>query len=111
MYLRPASRLTSLRDKYYLEPENPIYGPQIVPTSNTEIYCYCIMILNFLYGRDVHFISPRGINRYLRYLKYIGIDRELIAMLKRIYTQRENINPIDLIDSLYECDETNCIAY
>lgn len=49
-YLNPFS-LASQVEKYNPDISNITY---ITPSKNTEIYCYCVMILNFLLSYNIN---------------------------------------------------------
>ena len=71
-----------------------------VPDENTDLYCYIIVILNFLYGDNVANFTIEEFYAYLEYLQSIGIDLELLSYFERIATCSENENPYELLDSL-----------
>lgn len=72
----------------------------VIPNSDSDLYCYIIMLLNFLYGENVNKFSPDEFYEYLNYLNYLGITKELIDAFQAILQERENINPLGLLDSL-----------
>lgn len=71
-----------------------------VPDENTDLYCYIIVILNFLYGDNISNFTLQEFYDYLEYLQKIGIDRELLSYFEKIATCSENENPYELLDSL-----------
>lgn len=75
-------------------------GGFILPSDDTEIYCYIIIILNFLYGGNVNSMSVDEIYLYLNYLEDIGVDLELINMFNNIVVNNKNVNPYPLLDSV-----------
>ena len=75
----------------------------IIPDSNTELYCYCITILNYLYGCRIESIGSIGIEKYFEYLNYleaIGINKELIEIFSKLVSNCRNENPLNYLDSL-----------
>lgn len=76
------------------------YYDLVVPDKNTDIYCYYMMILNFLYKGDVCNLSLEEYYDYLYYLEKIGISKEFTEGCRRIYYNADNINPSDYVNSL-----------
>ena len=111
MYLRPASRLTEYENKYKLESSNDLYDRQIIPNKHTEIYCYSIMILNFLYGDYIAFMAPDDFKRYLDYLATLDYNPNLLDAFSKLYSNESNINPVSYLDDLHEDARTNAKFY
>ena len=77
------------------------FGGSIIPTHNTDLYCYTIIILNLLYGNNVvHRFSIDNYKAYIEYLKANGLCKELEDIFLNIYTENDNINPIYYLDNL-----------
>ena len=81
-YLTEKAIIGSIRK--YKHEENPICGGYFEPSEDTEIYCYIMVILNTLYGGDVHKLSIPEFYNYLEYLYTIGVDRELLTQFEKI---------------------------
>lgn len=92
--------LNNVNDKYKLAEENQ--SGYIKADQNTDIYCYIIMILNYLYGENINNVSIEDFYLYLNYLEDIGISEKLILYFSRIVINKENKNPFELLDSLDE---------
>ena len=60
-----------------------------IPDENTDLYCYIIVILNFLYGDNIQNFTLQEFYDYLEYLQYIGIDKELLSYFEKIATCSE----------------------
>ena len=71
-----------------------------IPDENTDLYCYIIVILNFLYGDNIGNFTLQEFYDYLEYLQKIGIDKELLLYFEKIATCSENENPYELLDCL-----------
>ena len=71
-----------------------------VPDRNTDLYCYIMVILNFLYGNNIQNFTLQDFYDYLEYLQYIGVNQELLTYFEKIATCSENENPYELLDSL-----------
>lgn len=99
-YLSPNSLLSkSDNSKYKFDKSNPFFASYIVD-KNTDIYCYSIVILNYLYNGKINGISMKEFYDFLTYMNDIGMDRELINSFDRLFGAGDNINPCDYIDTL-----------
>lgn len=105
-YLTPLSLLTKVKGKYQFNKE-PYLG-YVTADEQSDLYCYTIMILNYLLGEDADDFSLEEFYEYLNYLDYIGVDRELIDVFSKIVTNQQNENPMPYLDSL--TDENICRA-
>ena len=72
----------------------------LIPNEQTDLYCYHMMILNFLYGGNVASLSQDEFYYYLDYLNKIGTKDEFIESCLRLYINQENINPKDYVEDL-----------
>ena len=106
-----------------------INGPgYITPDENTDLFCYCIMILNYLKGSNINNVPNSSIIKhqsnisrltkeeidalpyeerltleyyeYLNYLEAIGINKELLDCFNRLLGNSHNENPVNYLDSL-----------
>lgn len=68
--------------------------------ENTDLYCYIIIILNYLYNGKINNVEIDEFYRFINYLNDIGVNKELLKCFERILTNGNNINPCDYIDSL-----------
>ena len=102
-YLSPTTLISYNNKKYPIN--NSIYSTGYVnATKNSDLFCYIIMILNYLCGENISRTSDRRFYDYLNYLEYIGINKELISCFNRILEDEDNINPYSMLDSLTEED-------
>lgn len=72
----------------------------VIPSEATDLYCYYMVILNFLLEGKVHLYSFAEFYLYLNYLEYIGIDKELINCFYSIFDTGSSINPALYLESL-----------
>ena len=72
--------------------------------ETTDLYCYTIMILNYLYGGKITHLSLSEYYNYLEYLKMVGVDKNLIDIFDNLYTKAPNKNPLEYLDSLKKLD-------
>ncbi len=99
-YLQVGSLFSYLHtDKYIIEDYNPYFVKYKVD-YNTDMYCYIMVILNFLYGDNVNNMNINDFYCYLDYLDRLGIDGSLLKCFNSIYSSDDNINPMNYIDSL-----------
>jgi len=76
-------------------------GPgNILANENSDLYCYNIMILNYLYGDKVNNMNIDEFYNYLEYLNKIGIDKNLLDIFNILTTTADNKNPVNLLDTL-----------
>ncbi|MBP3841302.1 MAG: hypothetical protein IK997_04155 [Bacilli bacterium] len=68
--------------------------------EESDLYCYIITILNYLYKGNVHRMEIDGFYKYLNYLEYIGINYDLISMFERIILNCSNKNPKEYLETL-----------
>ncbi len=55
-YLNPKALLDSTINKYTVNKDDNVLA-YIIPTSNSDLYCYNIMVLNYLYGDNINNLS------------------------------------------------------
>lgn len=68
--------------------------------ENTDLFCYIMMILNYLSGINVVDLTIDEYYNYLEYLHSIGVSYELIDLLSLIYIEKDNENPYEYLDEL-----------
>lgn len=96
-YLKPFSPVAELPTKYIVHSSSDSIG-YIEPNMNSDLYCYTIMIMNYLYKGDVHKMSIAEFYEYLNYLQSINFPYELLDCFSNLYNYTDNINPKDLLD-------------
>lgn len=81
----------------------PVNGEGVnIPNENSDLYCYSIMILNYIYGGMTQLMSKEEFFEYLNYLNSIGFDKELLSMFSKLYSNDDNVNPQPFIDTINE---------
>lgn len=75
------------REKYYAD-------------ENTDLFCYCIMLLNFFYGDKFYKLSIPEFYTYLQYLEDIKFPKPLLEIFSKLYTFDNNENPYEYLDEL-----------
>ena len=83
--------------------------------ENSDLYCYIITILNFLYGENVNNMNIAEFYKYLNYLGSIGIPNDLIDDFEKIILNCDNKNPrhkiSDLKNMYTQVDKANKKVY
>lgn len=98
--LTEKTKVLSLAPNKYISTTDD-FGKQYLPSYETDIFCYYMIILNFLYSkRDVYKMENYEYYEYLDYLKKIGISDEFYQNACSIITQKGNINPYELLDTI-----------
>jgi len=91
------SRNTAIKDlpiKYHTN------GLIVVPDENTDLYCYNIMILNYISKSKINNLNIGEYYSYLEYLDDLGFDHSLISNFNNLYLGCKNENPVNLIESI-----------
>lgn len=68
--------------------------------ENTDIYCYIIMVLNYLYDGRVDRLSLDEFYDFINYLEDIKVNIELIECFNKIVVGGNNVNPCNYLDTL-----------
>lgn len=98
-YLTPNSLLNNVKHKYNINTNPNIYA-HVIPDANSDLYCYIIIVLNYLSGTKINNISLEDFYNYLNYLEHIGINKNLIAGFNSIVSYGDNVNIGEYLDSL-----------
>lgn len=98
-YLTSKSLLQYTPNKYKINTDDSIPG-YVTADESSDLYCYNIMILNFLYGSNVNNLPLVDFYNYLNYLNYIGLDKQLLDCFDRVANTNKNKNPVNYLDSL-----------
>lgn len=98
-FLTPVSMINGIA-KYKVNEDMNSSG-YIVPNSDSDLYCYSMIILNYLYGDKINNIGIENFYEYLNYLEAIGINKELIEIFSKLLVDNcNNKNPVNYLDSL-----------
>lgn len=89
--------------KYIYNDNASFNGPgTLFANENSDLYCYNMMILNFLYNGQVNNMSIDEFYNYLEYLNSIGVDKNLLDIFNDLTTTKDNKNPVNYLESLSE---------
>lgn len=109
-YLTPLNKITAVPK--YKKLEYPIFGGYFEINENTDLYCYIIMVLNYIYGSNISKLYIKEYYDYLEYLLKLGISKELIDKLSYIYTNQDNENIYEYLDEfILYYEKTNRKVY
>ena len=97
-YMTPFSQVDELPEKYKKCSDTRI--GYIDPNMNSDLYCYNIMILNYLYKDNIHKLDIAEFYSYLNYLNSIGFPHELLDSFSNLYQYTDNVNPYELLDMI-----------
>lgn len=98
-FLNENALLNNALGKYKLSENEDEFG-YINADENTDLYCYMIIILNYLYGENINNVDIVKFYDYLNYLEHIGVDKELVSAFSKILTYKNNENPVEILSSL-----------
>ena len=98
-FLTPVSPVSELPGKYQVCELKDALG-YIEPNMNSDLYCYTIMIMNYLYKGDVQKLDIPEFYSYLNYLNSIGFPYELLDCFSNLYEYTNNTNPMELLDMI-----------
>ena len=102
LYLSPCNYIYYV-SKYKPLKSNPSGGTYRI-NENTDLYCYTVMILNFLYGSRITDIPMAEYYDYLEYLYELGVDPNLIDIFNNLYDTSPNKNPLVYLEELKKID-------
>jgi len=97
-YLRKNS-LLNYSNKYHIVNDSYEY---VRADRNTDIYCYIMMILNYITNDLVDIMNKNEYYELLYKLSICGISNDLLDCFSRLIESDDNINPVEYIDSLEE---------
>lgn len=98
-YLTPVSFIVNTPNKYQINEDENIPG-YVTANENSDLYCYNMMILNFLYGTSFNTNTMQEFYNYINYLNYLGINKDLLNCFDRLASNNRNKNPLNYLDTL-----------
>ena len=97
-YLTPYSLLNNVKSKYKINQDGTL--GYVTADEQSDLYCYVMMILNYLYGENIDSVSIDEFYEYLNYLEDIGVNQELVDNFGRVVINKPNENPVNYLDTL-----------
>lgn len=98
-YLTPLSPIVGMDSKYKVNDETNFSG-YIIPDKNTDIYCYIMTFMNFLFKDKITVLGKDRYYLYLEYLRSIGYPYILLDKLSKVYEYTNNEEICDELDYL-----------
>lgn len=98
-YLTKNALLNNASHKYKINKCQNI-AAHVIPNETSDLYCYIIVILNYLYGANLNNISLEEFYEYLNYLEDLKLSINLLEIFESIVSYKETTNPKDLIKTL-----------
>ncbi len=74
----------------------------LVANENSDLFCYNVMILNFLYNGRVDKMNIQEFYNYLNYLNKLGFNKKLLDSFNKLAINCDNENPYCLLETLEE---------
>lgn len=72
----------------------------IVADENSDLYCYSMIILNYLFSGNVGNMPIEEFYNYLNYLDYVGINKNLLDIFNKLVANCDNKNPMFYLESI-----------
>lgn len=99
-YLTPKTLVNCIQGKYQFADEDcPTYG-YVVADENSDLFCYTMMFLNYIYGPNAPYLTLEEYYDYLEYLRTLGYSDEFIHGLQTIVIPQKNENIVQYLDDL-----------
>lgn len=95
-YLNPFSPIDEFPRKYKKVKGKNTIG-YIDPDYNSDLYCYMVMILNYLYQGNILRLSIKEFYEYLNYLNCINFPYRLLDCFYNLYQDIDNVNPYEYL--------------
>ena len=99
-YLLKNPYIKQVPEKYQITKSN-----QVIPSDNSDLYCYNMILLYAMSGVDMFKKEIPTYYGYTAYLKELGLPNDLIRCFNDIYTPAPNTNPKDMLDELNNVPE------
>jgi len=80
-------------------------GPgSVFANENSDLFCYNVMILNYLYGDKITSLNIDEFYNYLEYLNKIGVNKHLLDCFNDLTTTADNKNPVNFLETLTDTE-------
>lgn len=98
-YLTPCSPISDMNNKYIINDEFK-YPGYIVANENSDLFCYNVMILNYLYKDTITKLNKEEYYTYLQYLMDIDFPFDLVTSFSKIYEYTDNVNSMEYLEEI-----------
>lgn len=99
-YLLKNKYIKSLPEKYKTTDKGIV-----IPSNNTDLYCYNMIILNALSKKNLYRMDINTYYEYMWYLETLDLPSLLLEAFHNIYIPKNNINPKEAIEEIDPCLE------
>lgn len=99
-FLTPFSLLKEVDGKYQINQDETKGPGYVIADENSDLYCYIIVILNYLTDNLFNFFSKENFYNYLTLLNELGFNQELLHIIEKILTSSPNENPCELLETI-----------
>ena len=104
-YLTPFSQVAEMPYKYKVSSETK-YPGYIIPSENSDLYCYNVMVLNYLFHDKITKLDITEFYVYLNYLESLGYSYDILDTFSKIYEPCDNESIAPMINELPKDIET-----
>ncbi len=95
--------------KKCLSNKYPMTNHTFIPNCNTDLYCYVVLILKFLFHMDIELLNFTDFYQQLYLLKKQGLPEPLYQIFINLYNNVPNENPYKFLDTIPESFERKII--
>lgn len=115
-YLNECALLNAVHGKYRLNTNKDGTGYNgsgyIVADQNSDLYCYAMILLSFLYGDNlINSVSIEEYYNYISYLDYIGVNKDLLECFMNLVSNKDNSNPGQFVETITREQECRAKSY
>jgi hypothetical protein len=90
-YLDIDSPIKNLPNKYISNPEMD-YNGSYIANLDSDLYCYNMMILDYLFKGNLFLLKKEVFTDYLDYLNEIGISKTITDVYAKLYEEGPNVS-------------------
>jgi len=96
-YLTKISPISKMKKKYRKN-KNAEYPGYIIPDKNSDLFCYNVIVLNYLFQDNITILSLEEFYVYLDHLRKIGLPYKLVDKFAKLYQYVDNDNIMEYLD-------------
>lgn len=111
-YLTPMSPISKIPKKYRKNKNNDYLG-YIIPDENSDLYCYNVIVLNYLFQNRITNLTIEEFYVYLNYLRKTGLPYKLVDEFAKLYQYMDNENIMEYLDYITPSVlmNSNCVEF
>ena len=100
-YLGPSHFIENNPHKYIFNKDGNGAG-YVVANENSDLFCYNVIILNYLFGSSITRLIPDDFYNYLNYLEKLKFNKHLLDSFNRLTLTCDNENPSIYLEGITE---------